>query len=340
MNDALLRNIERVRNSHAPGRRYPLRNLDRVEVGKRKSDGLKACALGPAYNTEEQTEILFSDMMDICVHSNARSFMRVGKQIRHYHIGTPMGEQGSCAKANGLCLDEELRVDAAREAECGDSERNCSLAFVDDKHVRVAYDELLWSKSSAEEYADRLMRYSEPLSMLPEPIAEPTPFLETMLHNPLGNGSWVKTTHKLRPWGRESYRICRSGVAGTADMQVATAAGTFMRIKDNSTNDYDAAISIAHEMQEMVGGAGWSKSQAMSAFRRLGRQRQHGKRAELITFMRDHARAASLMFELLCEQEQRDGESGNGDATTFDGRFDTPARKSGLDASHEFRDDG
>ena len=90
----------------------------------------------------------------------------------------------------------------------------------------------------------------------------------------------------------------------------------------------------------MVGGVGWSKSQAMSAFRRLGRQRQHGKRAELITFMRDHARAASLMFELLCEQEQRDGESGNGDATTFDGRFDTPARKSGLDASHEFRDDG
>ena len=35
-----------------------------------------------------------------------------------------MGEQGSCAGANGVCLDDELRVDAIREAEFGDSERN------------------------------------------------------------------------------------------------------------------------------------------------------------------------------------------------------------------------
>ena len=37
---------------------------------------------------------------------------------------TPMGGQGSCAKANGVCLDDEFRIDAAREAEFGDSERN------------------------------------------------------------------------------------------------------------------------------------------------------------------------------------------------------------------------
>ena len=32
-----------------------------------------------------------------------------------------MGEQGSCAGANGVCLDDELRVDAIREAEFGPS---------------------------------------------------------------------------------------------------------------------------------------------------------------------------------------------------------------------------
>eukprot|EP01050_Picozoa_sp_SAG11_P022015 SAG11_NODE_4048_length_2087_cov_1.479376_1_plen_110_part_10 len=109
-----------------------------------------------------------------------------------------MGEQGSCAKANGLCLDDELRVDAAREAAHHDSERNCSLAFVDDKHLRVAFDDILWSKESAEEYASQLMTCSDPLQTIPEPVAEPTPFLETMLHNLVGDGRWIKTTHKLR----------------------------------------------------------------------------------------------------------------------------------------------
>jgi hypothetical protein len=116
MDEAVRNNIQRLRDSTHPDRAYPLRNLDRVSVGQGKNDGIKACSLGPTYNTETQVEIKFKDMIDICVHSNARSFMRVGRQVRHYHIGTPMGEQGSCAKANGLCLDDELRVDAEREA--------------------------------------------------------------------------------------------------------------------------------------------------------------------------------------------------------------------------------
>eukprot|EP01050_Picozoa_sp_SAG11_P019663 SAG11_NODE_3172_length_2635_cov_2.232650_4_plen_42_part_00 len=37
-------------------------------------------------------------------------------------------------------------------------------------------------------------------------------------------------------------------------MQAATAAGTFMRIFDQSTNGFDAARSIALEMQEMIEG--------------------------------------------------------------------------------------
>ena len=41
-------------------------------------------------------------------------------------------------------MDDELTIDAARD----DSERNLSLAFVDDKHARVAYDDVKWSKAS------------------------------------------------------------------------------------------------------------------------------------------------------------------------------------------------
>eukprot|EP01050_Picozoa_sp_SAG11_P004122 SAG11_NODE_254_length_11587_cov_4.312913_13_plen_74_part_00 len=62
---------------------------------------------------------------------------------------------------------------------------------MEDKLV-AAYDELLRSKSSAEEYAEKLMRYSEPSSMLPGPIAEPTTVLETKLHNPRVMEVWSK----------------------------------------------------------------------------------------------------------------------------------------------------
>eukprot|EP01050_Picozoa_sp_SAG11_P009838 SAG11_NODE_954_length_6397_cov_11.146237_6_plen_115_part_00 len=114
-------------------------------------------------------------------------------------MGTPMGEQGSCAKANGLCLDDELAADALREQKHGDSERNLSLAFVDDKAVRVAYDDAGWTKESALEYAAALMKYSEPLNMITEPESDETPFLETLTHNLANTGGNVYTTHKLRP---------------------------------------------------------------------------------------------------------------------------------------------
>ena len=72
-------------------------------------------------------------------------------------------------------VDDELTIDAAR---C-DSERNLSLAFVDDKHAHVAYDDVKWSKASVEAYIEDLMKYSDPLVMVAEPVAAVTDFLET-----------------------------------------------------------------------------------------------------------------------------------------------------------------
>ena len=46
---------------------------------------------------------------------------------------------------------------SAREQQFGESERNLSLAFVDDKHARVAYDDILWTKESAQQYLDQLI---------------------------------------------------------------------------------------------------------------------------------------------------------------------------------------
>eukprot|EP01050_Picozoa_sp_SAG11_P030838 SAG11_NODE_9298_length_924_cov_3.258182_1_plen_248_part_01 len=95
MDEALENNIKRLRDSSMPGRRFPMRNLDRVSVAKRKTKQ-KFNTLGPTYNKHEQVEVTFEQMKAICKHSNDSSYMRVGREIRHYHMGTPMGEQGSC----------------------------------------------------------------------------------------------------------------------------------------------------------------------------------------------------------------------------------------------------
>ena len=115
--------------------------IDRVTVSKSKSGGLEACSIGPAYDSDTQVEVRLTDITNICEYSNERSYMRVGKQLRRYKMGTPMGEQSSCAKANGVCLDDELTTDATWQQQHGDSCRNLSLAFVDDKHIQVAWDD-------------------------------------------------------------------------------------------------------------------------------------------------------------------------------------------------------
>eukprot|EP01052_Picozoa_sp_SAG31_P016106 SAG31_NODE_1055_length_10134_cov_14.461837_4_plen_153_part_00 len=144
------------------------------------------------------------------------------------------------------------------------------------------------------------MQYSQPLTMILEPENDTIPFLETVTDNLMMDGSNLCTRHKLRPWTGASYRICRLGVAGTADIQVSSATATFMRIIDNSTYDDGAAYSIAMEMQEMVCGAGWSKSKTWAAFLRLTRRRVHvEKSCRYIQFYRRHWQAVALYFDSL-----------------------------------------
>ena len=47
-----------------------------------------------------------------------------------------MGEPGSCAQANGVCLHAEQTYHVERERAFGDSARIASSGFVDDLHTR------------------------------------------------------------------------------------------------------------------------------------------------------------------------------------------------------------
>ena len=284
MNDALRNCVQYLRESTDPERRYPMRAVDRVSVPRHKAGERALRTLGPAYNHEEQVEIPFETMFAINDYSNAKSIIRVGRQIRKYTLGTPMGEQQSCAKANGVCLDDELKIDRARELAAGDSCRNISLAFVDDKHARVVYDEndYLWTKASAEEYLGQLMTYSEPLQMVIEPPSRATEFLETLtVYSP--NSASVETYHKYRPWKKRSYRIAMGQVIGAAKMQLNTAIGTFIRIICNSTDDLFAANSIVNEADEMMNGAGVKLSTIREALSRLRTPRTNQDRQRRLT---------------------------------------------------------
>ena len=127
-------------------------------------------------------------------------------------------------------MDDELTIDAAHD----DSERNLSLAFVDDKHARVAYNDVKWSQASAEAYIKELMKYRGPLVvMVTESVAVVTEFLETSTIYSGTDGVGVYVRHKYRPWSKHSYRIVSGGISGMVDLQVATAARTFMRFVDN-----------------------------------------------------------------------------------------------------------
>ena len=100
-----------------------------------------------------------------------------------------------------------------------------------------------------------IMKYSDPLVMVTESVAAVTEFLETSTIYPGSDGVGVYVRHKYRPWSKYSYRIVSGGISGMVDLQVATAAGTFMRIVDNCTFEADAALAIASEMHEMEDGS-------------------------------------------------------------------------------------
>ena len=72
------------------------------------------------------------------------------------------------------------------------------------------------------------MKYSDPLVMVIEPVATVTEFLETSTIYPGTDGVGTYVRHKYRPWSKHSYRIVSGGISGMVDLQVATAAGTFL----------------------------------------------------------------------------------------------------------------
>ena len=119
--------------------------------------------MGKDYGLSDSTnvEIKFDDIVAVNDFANKNSFMYVGGQLRQYRLGIPMGDPLSCAKANGTCLDAEMRCDDRRAAVHGDAERNLTLCFMDDLFMKVAYDPEAegageWTEASADEYIEQI----------------------------------------------------------------------------------------------------------------------------------------------------------------------------------------
>jgi len=167
MDAAMERNLlHRLPRASEAGRRYPLRVVDAITV-PREGSGIRGCRLGASYDSEAFVTIPISDILEVGKFTSRRSIVQIGTELRHYSLGTPMGHQESCAKAGSVCLDAELRYDAARGA---DAARNLSSSYVDDMHVRVLYSTAQtghsWTRESAEEYARGLTTcFPEPLYM-------------------------------------------------------------------------------------------------------------------------------------------------------------------------------
>ena len=233
---------------------------------------MATCRAGKAYDDEHVT-VMLSDILEINAYSNRRSIMRVGNEIRRYFKGTPMGEQSSCAKANGVALDAELSADEARERTHGDSQRNLSLAYVDDVHVRIAYSptgQRGWDLQSARSYI--LQCYPAPLKMICEPEGLPSyRFLETTTHVRAESRTWC--VHYNRPWDRFSFNMQGPGGPLFWRQQRNVEAGNWMRAVDNTTVDELPLVmfSLAARCIEMTQGAGFSRAFVHGVRRVFGR---------------------------------------------------------------------
>jgi hypothetical protein len=165
MDGAMARNMARLRAStHADGR--PMRVAQAITVPKM---GKLSCGarVGPAYDDETMVSITLDTIQQVCAFVIRNTYVRVGDELRKMLMGTPMGEPGSCAQANGVCLDAEQSFVESRELTVGDSERVCTVGFMDDLHFRLMYDlkGILWTKESAE----AMMRECE--SLYPAPLS-------------------------------------------------------------------------------------------------------------------------------------------------------------------------
>ena len=138
--------------------KYPTRTLDRVSVPRNKAR-LNECRLGNTYNDQDNVEIKFKTIKQVNKYANEHSYMFVGKELRRYFLGIPMGDPLSVAQASALCQHAEMECDIKREETNGDSERNLSFCFMDDLNIRIAYnDEESTSKESAREYIESIKK--------------------------------------------------------------------------------------------------------------------------------------------------------------------------------------
>ena len=159
MLQAMYFNFDRFRKSTHKGRRYPGRIIDRVCVSRNRKNGKHMDRIGPAYNSAETVTVLLSDIIDVTEHVLKHSYLRVGRQIRHMKVGTPIGGQTSAQLASGTAKYLEHPVDDVMP----NPERNLSLAFMDDSHLRILYYTKVtpdhpWSYMKAKEYVQALQR--------------------------------------------------------------------------------------------------------------------------------------------------------------------------------------
>ena len=129
------------------------------------------------FDDSDHVEVSFNDIVDVNNYAETNSYMFVGKQLRKYELGVPMGDPLSCAAALSCTMAAEMTADRKRQARHGDARRNLSLCFMDDLFFRVAYDPeaknrkighktATWTKESAKTYVGELMAcYPRPLEL-------------------------------------------------------------------------------------------------------------------------------------------------------------------------------
>jgi hypothetical protein len=134
---------------------------NRTAVVLPRSKGrMKDCFFGREYGFGNHVVVTFEDMRNVTKWANARSIMYVAGELRRYHVGIPMGAQSSCSSANGLAMMAEMKADDEWARRGGATQRNVSLAFMDDLYMRVLYDDEMqgegWTRESAGEYMELL----------------------------------------------------------------------------------------------------------------------------------------------------------------------------------------
>ena len=66
------------------------------------------------FDDSDHVEVSFNDIVDVNNYAETNSYMFVGKQLRKYELGVPMGDPLSCAAALSCTMAAEMtaKVDA------------------------------------------------------------------------------------------------------------------------------------------------------------------------------------------------------------------------------------